>query len=85
MDPGAKEILKGWNIEKGGNLLDVGCGAGQLVIPAAQAGIHATRIDVAANLIEHARARAQKERIGARFDEGDAEEQGESRSRRHSS
>ena len=74
MEPGAIEILNGWKIVPGLRLLDVGCGSGQLVIPAARAGISATGIDIAPNLIQHARERAKKEGITAQFDEGDAEQ-----------
>ena len=74
MEPGAIEILNGWKIAPGLSLLDVGCGAGQLVIPAARAGINATGIDIATNLIQHALDRAKKEGITAQFDEGDAEQ-----------
>lgn len=74
MEPGAREILAGWNIAVGERLLDVGCGAGQIAIPAAQAGARVTGIDIASNLIRHARGRAEREGVGARFDEGDVEQ-----------
>ena len=73
MEPGAIDILNGWKIAPGLRMLDVGCGSGQLVIPAARAGINATGIDIATNLIQHARDRAKREGIAAQFDEGDAE------------
>jgi ubiquinone/menaquinone biosynthesis C-methylase UbiE len=74
MAPGAVEILEDWNITPGQRLLDVGCGAGQTAIPAARRGLHVTGIDIAENLVEHARQRARKEGLVARFDQGDAEE-----------
>ena len=74
MEPGARKILADWRIGAGEHMLDVGCGAGQVAIPAAHAGVHATGIDIAANLIEHARRRAHEEGLEVRFDEGDAEE-----------
>ena len=74
MEPGAKEILADWNISPGECLLDVGCGAGQTAIPAAQAGARVTGIDIATNLIEAARERAALEGVQVRFDEGDAEQ-----------
>jgi SAM-dependent methyltransferase len=74
MEPGAMEILRGWKIARGLRFLDVGCGAGQLVIPAARAGINSTGVDIATNLIEHARDRAKREGLAAQFDEGDAEQ-----------
>ena len=74
MEPGAREILKEWNIAVGERLLDVGCGSGQIAIPAAEAGIRATGIDIARNLVEYARRRAQSQGLEVRFDEGDAEQ-----------
>ena len=58
MEPGALNLLEDWQIPAGARLLDVACGAGQIAIPAARAGIHATGIDIAPNWIEQARARA---------------------------
>ena len=74
MEPGAAEILKGWRIAPGTKLLDVGCGAGQLAILAARAGVQATGVDIATNWIESARSRAAAEGLHAQFDEGDAEQ-----------
>ena len=74
MEPGAIEILRGWDIAPGLRFLDIGCGAGQLVIPAARRGIKSTGVDIATNLIQHARDRAKREGLEAQFDEGDAEE-----------
>lgn len=74
MEPGALKLLEDWQIPAGHRLLDVGCGAGQIAIPAARAGIHATGLDIAPNWIEQARARAAAEGLKAQFDEGDAED-----------
>lgn len=74
MEAGAVEILDGWGLAPGQRLLDVGCGSGQTAIPAARRGIHVTGIDLARNLVEHARGRARAENLVARFDEGDAED-----------
>lgn len=74
MEPGAVEILAGWQIPAGARMLDVGCGAGQIAIPAARAGVHVTGLDLAPNLIAQARARASAEGVAAQFDEGDAEQ-----------
>ncbi|MDH3980426.1 MAG: class I SAM-dependent methyltransferase [Gammaproteobacteria bacterium] len=73
MEPGAVEILNGWQIPIGSRLLDIGCGAGQTAIPAAHQGMIVTGIDIADNLIEHAQERARYEGISVRFDVGDAE------------
>jgi len=73
MEPGAIDILDGWNIENDVTLLDIGCGSGQSAIPAARSGRKVTGVDIADNLIEHARERARYENLDARFDVGDAE------------
>jgi SAM-dependent methyltransferase len=73
LEPGALEFLSRIKIEPGTRILDVACGAGQTAIPMSRAGAKVTGIDIATNLIEQARARAQAEHLDARFDEGDAE------------
>jgi ubiquinone/menaquinone biosynthesis C-methylase UbiE len=74
LEPGALEILARMQIAPGTKMLDVGCGAGQISIPAARAGVDVTGVDIATNLIEQARARAVAEGLSIQFDEGDAEE-----------
>ena len=74
MEDGAKEILTGWSIKAGHNILDVGCGSGQTAIPAAKAGANVSGIDIASNLIQAARERAALEGVNVRFEEGDAEQ-----------
>ena len=74
MEPGALKLLGEWQIPAGARLLDVACGAGQIAIPAARAGVQATGLDIAPNWVEQARARAAAEGLTAQFDEGDAEE-----------
>lgn len=73
LEPGALEFLERLNIAPGTRMLDVGCGAGQIAIPAARAGARVAGIDIAANSIEQARARARAEGVEVQFDEGDAE------------
>ena len=73
LEPGALEFLSRINVEPGARVLDVACGAGQTAIPMSRAGAKVTGVDIATNLIEQARARAQAENLDARFDEGDAE------------
>ena len=73
LEPGALEIFSRWGIAAGSQMLDVGCGAGQIAIPAAQVGVKVTGVDIATNLIEQARARATTEGLSVQFDEGDAE------------
>ena len=74
LEDGALEFLARLDLKRGTRLLDVACGAGQIAIPAARAGVRATGVDIATNSIEQARARAQAEGLEVQFDEGDAEE-----------
>jgi 2-polyprenyl-3-methyl-5-hydroxy-6-metoxy-1,4-benzoquinol methylase len=71
---GAMDFLANSDIPSGTKVLDVACGAGQTAIPMARKGIQVTGIDIAANLIETAKYRAQSEGLTIQFDEGDAEE-----------
>lgn len=73
MEGGAREFYERLNIAPGSRLLDVACGSGQLALMAAKDGIDVTGVDIAANLVERARARAQAEGLKARFEEADAE------------
>lgn len=74
LEPGALEFLQRLQPKPGTRLLDVACGAGQISIPAARAGVQVTGVDIAANLIAQARSRAAKEGLEVCFDEGDAED-----------
>jgi SAM-dependent methyltransferase len=73
LEPGALDFLSRIPIEPGARVLDVACGAGQTALPMSRAGAKVTGIDIATNLIEKARARAQAENLDARFEEGDVE------------
>ena len=73
LEPGALEFLSRIPIEPGVRILDVACGAGQTAIPMSRAGAKVTGVDIATNLIEQARDRAQAENLDTRFEEGDAE------------
>ena len=73
LEPGALEFLSRIQIEPGVRVLDVACGAGQTAIPMSRAGAKVTGVDIATNLIEQARTRAQAENLDTRFEEGDAE------------
>ena len=73
LEPGALVFLRGLNLKPGERLLDVACGAGQIVIPASRSGIDATGVDIASNLVRQAKGRAETEGLSAHFDEGDAE------------
>lgn len=68
-----EELVGRLDIAPGMKILDVACGTGNSAIPAARRGADVTGIDIAANLIEQAKARAEAEGVKARFQEGDAE------------
>jgi SAM-dependent methyltransferase len=74
LEPGALAFFERLNIPAGTRLLDIACGAGQLTIPAARKGIQVTALDLAANLVKEARARAAAEKLQVQVDEGDAED-----------
>ena len=69
----AEDFIKRLNLKPGMKVLDVACGTGNLALPAARAGADVTGVDIAPNLVEQARANAEREGLKAQFDEGDAE------------
>jgi ubiquinone/menaquinone biosynthesis C-methylase UbiE len=73
MEGGAREFYERLQVAPGSRLLDVGCGSGQLALMAAKDGLHVTGVDIAGNLVERARQRAEAEGLTADFREGDAE------------
>jgi SAM-dependent methyltransferase len=73
LEPGALEFFDRLDLRPGTRLLDVGCGAGQLTIPAAKRGIKVVGIDLAQNLVDQARERARAEGLDIQIDQGDAE------------
>lgn len=73
MEGSAREFYERLNIAPGCKLLDIACGSGQLALMAAKDGIEVTGVDIAGNLVERARARAQAEGLNAIFREADAE------------
>ena len=73
IETGAEEFIARLALKPGVRLLDVACGSGNLSIPAARAGAIVTGVDIATNLLEQARARAESEGLTIQFDEGDAE------------
>lgn len=73
LEPGALEFFDRLDLKPGTRLLDVGCGAGQLTLPAARRGIEVTGIDLAQNLVDQANERAQAEGLDVRIEQGDAE------------
>jgi 2-polyprenyl-3-methyl-5-hydroxy-6-metoxy-1,4-benzoquinol methylase len=73
MESGARDFYERLNVAPGSQLLDVGCGSGQLALIAAKDGIEVTGVDIASNLVSRARARAHAEGLRVRFEEADAE------------
>jgi ubiquinone/menaquinone biosynthesis C-methylase UbiE len=74
LEKGALAFFDRVDIPPGTRLLDVGCGAGQLTLPAARKGIQVTGLDLAANLVQQARAKAAAEGLTIQVDEADAED-----------
>jgi len=73
MEGGARDFYERLNVAPGCRLLDVGCGSGQFALIAAKDGLEVTGVDIASNLVERARLRAQAEGLPACFQEADAE------------
>ena len=74
VEPSAEEFITRRHIKPGMRVLDVACGTGNLAIPAAKAGATVTGVDIATNLLDQARTRAQRVGVQIQFDEGDAEQ-----------
>ncbi len=73
IEAGAEEFIARLDLKPGIRVLDVACGTGNLAIPAAKTGADVTGIDIAPNLIEQAKERAEAEGLNAVFEVGDAE------------
>jgi SAM-dependent methyltransferase len=69
-----EEFVERLNLKPGMRVLDVACGTGNQSLPAARTGADVTGLDHAPNLLEQARAAAEKEGLKIRFIEGDAED-----------
>jgi ubiquinone/menaquinone biosynthesis C-methylase UbiE len=66
------EVVAGLGIVPGMTMLDVACGDGTTAIPAAQRGANVLGVDIAQNLVEAGRRRAQAAGLSnCRFQEGD--------------
>jgi SAM-dependent methyltransferase len=68
-----EEFVARLGLKPGMRVLDVACGTGNQSLPAARTGADVTGLDQA-NLLEQAKAAAQREGLRIRFIEGDAEE-----------
>lgn len=73
MERDAEAFYRRLPIEPGSQLLDVACGAGQLSLIAARAGVRVTGCDIASNWLVQARRSAAAEGLTIVFEEGDAE------------
>lgn len=73
LERGAIEFFDRLDVPRGARLLDLACGAGQLTLPAASRGIAVTGLDLAANLVEQAKARAAAAGFDIQVDQGDCE------------
>ncbi|MBI4872468.1 MAG: class I SAM-dependent methyltransferase [Candidatus Riflebacteria bacterium] len=71
---GAAEYVARLDLRPGMRVLDVACGTGNLALPAARAGASVTGVDIAPNVLDAGRARANAEGLTIQFDEGDAED-----------
>jgi 2-polyprenyl-3-methyl-5-hydroxy-6-metoxy-1,4-benzoquinol methylase len=71
--PEAESFVARMELEPGTRVLDIACGTGNVTIPLARRGVGATGLDMMPHLLEEARARAAREGLPIRFDEGFAE------------
>jgi ubiquinone/menaquinone biosynthesis C-methylase UbiE len=69
----AEEFMARQRMPRGSRVLDVACGTGNLAVIAAKCGCVVSGIDIAANLLEQARARAVAAGVSIGFEEADAE------------
>ena len=68
------DLVRRLGIGPDDEVLDVGCGTGNLAIQAAQAGARVTGIDIAPPMLERARAGAERAGVDVAWVEGDAED-----------
>ncbi len=73
MRQSADELIEAVGVEEGMKVLDLGCGDGNTAIPSAKRGADVTGVDIASNLVEAARRRANEAGLSnCTFREGDA-------------
>jgi len=73
-EQGAADFVERLPLRPGMQVLDVACGTGNLAMPAARKGVAVTGVDIAPNLLDQARKRADVEGLRIEFREGDAEQ-----------
>jgi 2-polyprenyl-3-methyl-5-hydroxy-6-metoxy-1,4-benzoquinol methylase len=71
--PEAESFVARMKLEPDERVLDIACGTGNVTIPLARRGATVTGLDMMPHLLEEARARATREGLHIRFDEGFAE------------
>ncbi len=69
-----EQLVRRLGVGAGQRVIDVACGSGNAAIPAAQAGARVTGVDLAPEMLEMARARAQDAGVIVEWVEGDAED-----------
>jgi len=73
MRESGEALVADLGVEPGMKVLDLGCGDGTTVLPAARLGADVLGVDIASNLVAAAKRRAQEEGLAnVRFQEGDA-------------
>lgn len=73
MRESGEELVASLGVERGMDVLDLGCGDGTTALPAAQRGANVRGVDIAGNLVAAGRARAAAAGLAnLRFEEGDA-------------
>lgn len=70
----AEEFMSHRPLQPGRQVLDVACGTGNLAVIAARHGCVVSGLDLASNLVDQARKRADDEGLSIAYVEGDAEE-----------
>jgi SAM-dependent methyltransferase len=71
--PEAESFVARLKLEPGARVLDIACGTGNTTLPLARTGAVVTGLDMTPPLLKQARARAVREGLPIRFDEGFAE------------
>ena len=73
MRESGEALVGALGIEKGLKVLDLGCGDGTTAVPAAKVGADVLGVDIAGNLVEAGKRRAQEQGLpNLRFQQGDA-------------
>jgi SAM-dependent methyltransferase len=73
MRESGEALVKGFGINKGLKVLDLGCGDGTTALPEARLGADVLGVDIAGNLVEAGNKRAQEQGLtNCTFQEGDA-------------